>query len=59
MYFFDVDVFVDDRIITAESEGRLHKAVSKLRQAAGKGNSNISPKKAKVMTLAEMNQLKQ
>jgi hypothetical protein len=59
MYFIDGEVFVDDRIINAESEGRLHKAVSKLRQAVGKGNSNISPKKAKVMTLAEMNQLKQ
>jgi hypothetical protein len=55
MYFVDDEVFVDDRIITAESEGRLHKALSKIRQAAAKGNSNISPQKAKVMTLGEMN----
>jgi hypothetical protein len=58
MYFIDAEVFVDERVITAESEGRLHKAVSKLRQAVGEGNSNISPKKAKVMALSEMNQLK-
>jgi hypothetical protein len=52
MYFVEVEVFVDDRIITAEPEGRSQKAVSKLRQAVEKGNSNISPNKAKVMTLA-------
>ena len=59
MYLIDVEVFVFERIITAESEGRLHKAVSKLRQAVGEGNPNISPKKAKVMTLSEKNQLQQ
>jgi hypothetical protein len=58
MYFVDNEVFVDDRIITPESEGRLHKALAKIRQAAAKGYSNISPQKAKVMTLGEMNQLK-
>jgi len=58
MYFVDDEVFVDDRIITAESEGRLHKALSKIREAAAKGNSSISPQKAKDMTLGEINQLK-
>jgi hypothetical protein len=53
-----VRLFVDEWIITAESEGRLHKAVSKLRQAVGKGNSNVSPKKAEVMTLAGDKSLK-
>jgi hypothetical protein len=47
-----VRLFVDERIITAESEGRLHKAVSKLRQDVKKGNSNISSKNAEIMTLA-------
>jgi hypothetical protein len=58
MYFIDAEVFVDERIITAGSEGRLHKAASKLRQAVWEGNLNISPKKAKVMAFSEMNQLK-
>jgi hypothetical protein len=46
-----VRLFVDKRIITAEPDGRLHKAVSKLCQDVGKGNSNISSKKTEIITL--------
>jgi hypothetical protein len=47
-----VRLFVDERIIAAEPEGRLHKAVSKLSQNVGKGNSNIS-KKAEIITAGD------
>jgi hypothetical protein len=45
-------LFVDERLTIAKSEEILHKAVSKLRQAAGQRNSNISLKENKIMTLA-------